>query len=54
VSLQAGAQISLTFSGAEGTEAAKPGVQARRGTEAAACSGFVVEKEEQKSLVKSL
>jgi len=52
VSLQAGAQPFLTFSSAE-----TRGGGFKRGEEmsqAAACSGFVVEREEQKSLVKSL
>jgi len=51
VSLQAGAQPFLTFSGAE---TRSRGFKREEMSEAAACSGFVVEKEEQKSVVKSL
>jgi hypothetical protein len=52
VSLQAGAQPFLTLSGVETrSRGFKRGEEM---SEAAACSGFVVEKEEQKSLVKSL
>jgi hypothetical protein len=52
VSLQAGAQPFLTFSGVE--TRSRGFKRGEDGSEAAACSGFVVEKEEQKSLVKSL
>jgi hypothetical protein len=52
VTLQVGAQPFLTLSGVETRSRGF-----KRGEEmsgAAACSGFVVEKEEQQSLVKSL
>ena len=52
MSLQAGAQPFLTSSGAERRSRRFKRVEEM--SEAAACSGFVVEKEEQKSLVKSL
>jgi hypothetical protein len=52
VSLQAGAQPFLTSGGVETRNRWFKRVEEM--SEAAACSGFVVEKEEQKSLVKSL
>jgi hypothetical protein len=52
VSLQAGAQPFLTFRGAE--TRSRRFKRDEEMSEAAACSGFVVEREEQKSLVKSL
>ena len=52
MSLQAGAQPFLTLSSAETRSGGFKRVEEM--SEAAACSGFVVEKEEQKSLVKSL
>jgi hypothetical protein len=55
VILQAGAQhTSLTSRGAEGIKRRSAEVQASEEMrETAACSGFVVEKEEQESLVNA-